>query len=799
MPRPTFPPSWAEASCLPRTPSLLESHPLNPGDASVGSTATRLQLLLAFGLSLLVALPFVQKPVHQDDWAYLRVAELVREAPADVLAEVTIYQGMPISAGEGVLHGPVWIHGLAFSLGFGEQGLLVAHVLSALCLALLGLSCASLAGRLGAPPLVSALLVTLSPVPLVLAGNLMTDLPMLAFFAASLALGARGVERGSKLALVGAGLCAALASLTRYHGMAILPMLLAFFVLWPRHRFAPAWRVGRAQLLALLPFLIGTLLVVAFLVRTALLKGEADSARAVGALEALANIDREACLLAALAAVGGTVLGLTAGWFGAPRRLVAAFRSRGALGVLVGGLFVGILASVVAEARAGVLPTGVNLGLQRVLFVLAGLTLLTALRIVWRGDERAMGNDVVPGLRGWRERHGKELLLLFWLAGFLVAAWVTVPFGSTRYALPALPAATLFLALFTGRALGARALWIGLVPTALLGFGSAVADLHAAQVYPEFAKRVAERSAPGGPLADADLWIWGELDFRWYLEEEPGLAATNQGGPPRVLERSSDAPRPGDQIFKSAICTASSDGRSGTYQLSPSLVQRMKSESVEAFEDAWPVRIHNSYVAAGFYGAAGGLLPFAWAGDDSPDSSGTVPHDRIQTWGLVDANPFFTSFDRARLETTQAVSLPGGNIRIEPFLVSHGVDLGIEMKPAVSIIFPGSATWEGVPIGTDISKLELLVAEHDRTAELEGPGAIVRVRINGRVATELTLDSRRDPSQRRWIPLAIDLTSFRGQSVSITFEASEGPWPGKPAESTGPPPLSVGFAQPKLH
>lgn len=768
--------------------------------------ASRPALFWAFLLSLAAALPFITKPVHQDDWAYLRVAQLLRENPADLLAQMTTYQGMPISAGEGILHGPVWIHTLAFALGFGDSGILVAHLISALCLALLGLAIASFAARLGAPALVSGLLVTLSPVPLVLAGNLMTDLPMLAFFASAMALAARGVERGSVASLVAAGLFAALASLTRYHGMAILPMLLAFAVLWPRERFFEAWRADQkgpsGALLAAVPFALATLIVAGFLVRTAMLKGEADSARAVDALEALKNIDREACILAAAGAVGATLLGLTLALAFAPRALARALCSRG-LGIALGlGVALGVLASVLAEARETLQPSGINLGLQRLLFVLFGIGLMIALRAVWRGSRP--GEEGAAGLAGWRDRHGRELLLFFWFTGYLLAAWVTVPFGSTRYALPALPAATLFFVLFATRSLGSsagRVLCLALVPTALVGFGSAVSDLHAAEVYPEFAQRVAERRAPGGKLEQANLWIWGELDFRWYLEETPDLQDANAGGPPRILERTSNEPAPGDRIFKSAVCTASPDGLSGTYQLNPALVQRMKNEAVEIFDDPWPIRIHNSYVAAGFYGSEGGLLPFAFASaasDDSLKEGGSVPLDKIQTWRIEDANPFFTAFPSARLETTDEVTLPAGNITVEPFLVSHGVDLGIEMKTAVSIIFPGRVTWDDVPIPSKATRLELFVAEHDRTAFMDGPGAVVRVRINGEIAKELTIDSRRAPEQRRWIPVAVDVRPYRGQRVSVSFEATEGPWPNKPSDAKGPPPISVGFAEPTL-
>jgi hypothetical protein len=67
--------------------------------------------------------------------------------------------------------------------------------------------------------------------------------------------------------------------------------------------------------------------------------------------------------------------------------------------------------------------------------------------------------------------------------------------------------------------------------------------------------------------------------------------------------------------------------------------------------------------------------------------------------------------------------------------------------------------------------------------------------VNGEVAWELGLDSRRDPSQRRWLPGEVDLRAFVGGRVDLTFEVLEGAWPGAPEpRPEGPPKLSAGFA-----
>jgi hypothetical protein len=780
--------------------------------------ARPIELILAFLISFCAVIPFLGKAVHQDDWAYLRVAELIRDDPSTVLEQTTLYQGTIVTAGQGVLHGPVWMHTLAFALGFGESGELVARVIAALCLGLLAVAMASLAARFGAPPLQVALLVCLSSVPLTLAGTLMTDLPMLSFFCASLALAVRGIEgsqgRVDKGALLAAGLFAAAASLTRYHGLAVLPMLFTLPLIWPRARFAGALETkgesAGAKLKAqtrsafrfgFLPFAIGTAIVVAYLASTFLASGVSDSTRAVDALADIPDIDRAACLLATFAALGGAVLGIFVSCLCAPNKALRALRGVDGLGkLLLGlGLGLGVALGVWAESRVGVTPVGVNLWLQRLLLVLGAAGLLSASRPLFRflaalfpRSREVQTPDAVH----------RETWLFAWLIGFAFAAVFTVPFGSTRYVLPAIPALVLFVALIVSRRFGPRVGWLAILPTALIGVGSAVADLHAASVYPEFASKVAERraaSAPPNSIQAGRLFIWGELGFRWYLEEEPALRAS--GSRPTILARSSNEPVAGDHIFKSALCTASADGLSGTYLLNPALVQRMKNESVVSFEDPWPIRIHNPYVGAGFYGAAGGILPFAWASantDQSLAPGATVPHDRIQTWEITGENPFFASLHRARIEPTTEKTVAGGNIQIESFRVAHGIELGIEQKTALSILYPGRVTWEGVPLSPQAEALELFVAEHDRTAFMPGPGALLRVLVNGEVLYEVTLDSRRNESDRRWFPVRVNLKRFAGQTVAITFEAMGGPWPDKPSESQGPPPISVGFAEPQI-
>ena len=364
-----------------------------------------------------------------------------------------------------------------------------------------------------------------------------------------------------------------------------------------------------------------------------------------------------------------------------------------------------------------------------------------------------------------------------------------MPFGSTRYVLPAFPGLFLLAGAFASSGLPARASWIALLASGLLGLGATVADDHAARISPRLATTVAQREAPGGEWSSGRTWIWGDLGFRWYLEELAGL---------EVLATASTEPRPGDRILKSMILSTSSpdDGSSGRYRLHPEVVRRMRAGEIIDFPDPWPVRIHNSHAGAGFYGHDGGFLPFAWS---------RRLHDRVQVWWVEGGNPFLTSVDPARAETTD---VPGdgpddpplaGSAAVERFSVFLP-DAGAPQPPGIDVSdrvglrfkFPGRYTWRDVTVPPR-AKLEVLVGEHGSLSaySIPGPGSLFRVLVDGQVRGERTVDTRGgDPPG--WYLLSVDLSDLAGRRVDLTFELA--PAPGRPADR----PLVLGaFAEPR--
>lgn len=729
-------------------------------------TADRGRIVAAGLMGFALVLPFLTKGVHQDDWAYLRVSRLMLEHGAEVFDQQTLYQGYPISAGQGVLHGPVWLTFLAIAQQFGQHAITVAHLFAAGLLGLLAASCASIAGRLGAPPLLTALTFVAAPAPWVLATSLMTDLPMLAFFAASVACALRGLAEEDLRALLAAGVLGALAALTRYHGFAIVPLLAVLPLL-----------VGAPLRRGLIPAGLAGLLFFGFLVTVLAATGRWDMLRATEELSK-AVIDREACLMSTVCAFGGVGIGWWVAALTSPGKSLAALAAN--RGVTVLGLIGAGVGAYLATRAPSVVPaplSSTNTVLQWVCFVLGGATLAG---LLWPWLALVGGVFDRDRRRELRDRYGLLAFIALWSLGFAFAAWVTVPFGSTRYVLPALPGVFLVMAAVHARWLAPHTRWVALVVTAAAGLGAVVADHHAAGIYPELADEVAARSSSEGDWAEGKTWIWGELGFRWYLEERAGL---------EVLPTESDAPRAGDRVLKSMILSTASpdDGTRGRYRLHPDVVRAMESTQVTFFPDAWPIRIHNSYAGAGFYGHEAGFLPW---------SISSTEHDRLQVWTLREGNPFYEHFEAARKDTTGVPAkddIPPiqGAISLTRFQVSQTVP----DRVAIQILLPGRITWNEVPV-PEAAEFEVWVGEHNRLTEdaLGGPASVFRVLVEGEVVAERRIDTHFD-DEKQWYRMSADLGRWAGRNVSLAFELRSA------AEAEADPPRPIllgGFADPVL-
>jgi len=440
----------------------------------------------ALGIAALTAaalLPFLNKPFNIDDPLFLWSARQITHAPLDFYGALVNWYGFDQPLHAVVNNPPLVAYAIAAAsrlVGFSEPALHAAFLVPAAA-ASVGTAC--LAARLGAPPVLAALLLLASPAFLTSATSVMSDVPLLAGFVWALFFWLRGLEERRPGSLFAAGALVAAAALTKYFGIALIP-LLALVALW-RERRLGLWCAA---------LLVPLLVLAAYQWGTHELYGHGLLSDAT-AYASVYRTNRESGLLER------TLLGLS--FTGACAAPLPFF-----LPLLVSwrGLAAGILA-------AGAL----------LLFHLAerfGLAAQIALHAVVGAF--ALGLPLVDFAR---RRSADALLLLAWVIGtFVFATWLNWTVNA-RSILPLLPALAILVARrLAERRTGRVARLAPLLPAAALAFVVASEDQRIA----ENAKHAAESlHAKYGGRADA-LWFQGHWGFQYYMQEY-GFRPLDQG------------------------------------------------------------------------------------------------------------------------------------------------------------------------------------------------------------------------------------------------------------------------------
>jgi 4-amino-4-deoxy-L-arabinose transferase-like glycosyltransferase len=186
---------------------------------------------LAIGaLTLLPLLPFLDEAVSIDAPVFVAVARQVLASPGDPLGFQMVWDSSSPNAWQFNRNPPLFSYWLAAWIALGGEREWILHLAAlpfplAAGLAFLGIARRT-SGHAGAA---AALLVT-TPAFLVLATTLMLDLPLLACWLLAVYALLRGCEAGGAGGgrwLLAAGGAAAAAGLTKYVGLAVLPLLLA--------------------------------------------------------------------------------------------------------------------------------------------------------------------------------------------------------------------------------------------------------------------------------------------------------------------------------------------------------------------------------------------------------------------------------------------------------------------------------------------------------------------------------------------------------------------------------------------
>jgi len=440
-------------------------------------------------LTIALLLPFLDKPLHLDDPMYVWTAKRIVEHPADFYGmDVNwCYRMEPMaSANENPPLASYWLAAVGGLFGWSESVLHAAMLLPAL-LAVAGVWLLAL--LLGVPPLLSGLALLAMPGFLVSSTTLMADVLATALWTGAVLAWVRGLQEQRTGWLAAGALLASLCILTKYVGLALLPLLFVYTLLKVR-------RFDRRILL------LGAPLGFALLYRARMLaRYGVDPFTAIGTYALTVREASKASALElpwlGLAYLGGACLPalFLAGWVFRRKgwALCAAFLLAVGAGLLLEGSFCGF------ELRTAE-GTRFNLVLHLSAFMACGAIVLAL---------------VVRHMV--RERSAEAILIALWVAGIFLFASLFNWSTNIRSLLPATPAVAIVLASelhLRGRSRGQA------VPLTLLGL-STLAGLLVAQgdlAYARSAREAALAVMQEHGQSKRRLWFEGSWGFQYYME-----------------------------------------------------------------------------------------------------------------------------------------------------------------------------------------------------------------------------------------------------------------------------------------
>ena len=194
------------------------------------------QAVLALFIVVAVLAPFLHKAFHIDDPLFIWMAQQISHHPGDPYGFAVNWSSFARPMFSVMQNPPLNSYYMALAarfFGWSEFAMHSAFLAPAIA-AILGTF--FLGRRLSRSPLLAALLTLFTPVFLVSATNIMSDVWLLALWVWSIECWLSGLERNSRLLLALASILIAAAALTKYFGLCLVP-LLALYALAHERRF----------------------------------------------------------------------------------------------------------------------------------------------------------------------------------------------------------------------------------------------------------------------------------------------------------------------------------------------------------------------------------------------------------------------------------------------------------------------------------------------------------------------------------------------------------------------------------
>lgn len=524
---------------------------------------TNLSLALLIFVVLLITLPFIGKAFHLDDTFFVWLAE---EKLNDPLA-----LGLPDHGYEGNFfslyldtHPPLLASYMALLIwmfgGTTEVGL---HLGFLIFPALAAVSMFFLAKRFTDSPVVAALLLIVTPGFMVMSQSVMTDVPALSLWLATVASYVYAVDAGRKKLLIVAGVFSSLAILTTYQSFSLIPLLLLYALIKRRGTFINMVPLGAASTV------FGAIILFYYLATG----GPPKLSYSFGINMDPAFVARK--FLSIVSVLGGALV--------FPAFLVVGMlknkREYLSFAALVVFLFLVILIQITAGNYTPIS------GILQVIFYSAGILVVFKL-LTGKADANLSDNQSAI--------EGDSVFLALWVLGVAAYSVILLPYASTRYLLPLFPPVILLFiryarALFPDIKRWSRFAIVTVVVTATAGLAVSIADYQLSGIYRDFAATYPQKLKS----EDHNIWFAGEFGLRYYLEANSA----------RYLTRQDNSPVPGDYVVLSHELIA--------YFISDELKERLQLQQTVEYPANWPIRIQDVGSLAGFYDQFHGNLPYS--------------------------------------------------------------------------------------------------------------------------------------------------------------------------------------------
>lgn len=528
-------------------------------------------------LVIAMGVPFSGQPFHMDDSLYMDLARNALRNPLYPNDMPYVFEGKTVADLGSHSHPPFQTYFLALILwmfGEGAGREWIYHSISLIFPLLAVLSFYFLSLRFLARPLSAAILFACSPVLLVMEHNLMTDVPNLAFWLASIATFVHASDNDSPWVYVVSSLLQFCAMFTSYPSLALTP-LLGFYHYRCSNKVRGWIALSVPLVLMTLWFSMSCVHYGRFLLA-----------------QTAAYVQRyEPWSLWKLAVKCGAVLQYQ-GWlvvfpvFLLPTFVFSLRRAR-----LLGAVVMSVLATWFASGRYSLSDR-----LIYALGILVGLAVLS--RVATLPLHRS---DRAEPRLGWTDT--ERYFLCWWYLGVTACCILLYVGGSARYILPLIPPIVIYFC----RVLeveggtqhrgcpsdrGHRAvLNAAIVFTAIWGLALSHADFEFASIYPRAARDFAAIAG------HTESYYGGEWGFRYYF----GRAGLKQMKP-------DGQPLP-------AGCLLVRPGLALPYELSKEALAASTLLHERAYRLKSPLRLLDAHSTAGFYDTHWGKLPFSLSWD----------------------------------------------------------------------------------------------------------------------------------------------------------------------------------------